>query len=51
VTKEYPKELDVVRAANERLELAALPPVAPGQPAATAPETSDGRKPQGDRKK
>ncbi len=51
VTKEYPKELDVVRAANERLELAALPPVTPGQPAAPAPEASEGRKPQGNRKK
>jgi hypothetical protein len=27
IAKEYPKEIDVVRAANERLELASLPPV------------------------
>jgi hypothetical protein len=27
IGKEYPKEIDVVRAANERLELASLPPV------------------------
>jgi tetratricopeptide (TPR) repeat protein len=50
VVKEYPKEADVVRAANERLELASLPPVGPGEvtstpqaPAKAQPE----KKPQG----
>ena len=37
VTKEYSKETDVVREANERLELASLPPVPPGY-VAPAPE-------------
>jgi tetratricopeptide (TPR) repeat protein len=36
VAKEYPKDLDVVRAAYERLELAALPPFKPGDPVAPA---------------
>jgi len=53
VAKEYPKEVDVVRAANERLELASLPKVTPGETAAEPeqkpqPET---RKPQGKKKK
>jgi len=54
VAKEYPKEADVVRAANERLELASLPPVAPGEttptpqaPAKAQPE----KKPQGKKQK
>jgi tetratricopeptide (TPR) repeat protein len=39
VAKEYPKETDVVREANERLELASLPPVTAGSAApAAAPE-------------
>jgi hypothetical protein len=53
VAKEYPKEMDVVRAANERLELASLPPVTPGE-AAPAPEQKpqpETRKPQGKKKK
>ena len=37
VAKEYPKDLAVVREANERLELASLPPYTPGQ-ATPAPE-------------
>lgn len=52
VAKEYPKEMDVVRAANERLELASLPPVTPGE--AAQPEQKpqpDARKPQGKKKK
>ena len=40
ITKEYPKETEVVRAANERLELASLPPVQPG----AAPETPQAKK-------
>ncbi|HEY6911150.1 MAG TPA: hypothetical protein VI356_17360 [Myxococcales bacterium] len=53
VAREYPKEMDVVRAANERLELASLPPVTPGE-AAAPPEQKpqpDARKPQGKKKK
>lgn len=38
VTKEYPKETDVVREANERLELASLPPVSATPAPAAAPE-------------
>ncbi|HET7788094.1 MAG TPA: hypothetical protein VFL36_19135 [Myxococcales bacterium] len=52
VARQYPKEMDVVRAANERVELASLPPVTPGEAAAPEqkpqPET---RKPQGKKKK
>lgn len=50
VAKEYSKEMDVARAANERLELASLPPVtaAPPTPAEPAPEAT---KPQGKKKK
>ena len=33
ITKEYPKETEVVRAANERLELASLPPAGAAAPA------------------
>ena len=44
VAKEYPKEMDVVRAANERLELAALPPATPGQPAAVPEKNPQGKK-------
>ena len=40
ITKEYPKETEVVRAANERLELASLPPVQP----VAAPETPQAKK-------
>ncbi|HET9754792.1 MAG TPA: hypothetical protein VFP52_17600 [Myxococcales bacterium] len=53
VVQQYPKEMDVVRAANERLELASLPPVTPGE-AAPAPEQKpqpETRKPQGKKKK
>ena len=49
---EYPKELDVVRDANERLELASLPPFtsspAPQAPPAKAPVE---KKPQGKKQK
>jgi hypothetical protein len=49
VTKEYPKETDVVREANERLELASLPPVPPGYvapaPAKAAPAPIEKVKP------
>ena len=40
IAAEYPKELDVVREANERLELAALPPVPAGY-VAPAPATEE----------
>ena len=46
IGKEYPKELDVVRAANERLELAALPPFVPGaSPAPAAEKPAEKEKP------
>jgi tetratricopeptide (TPR) repeat protein len=53
VAREYPKEMDVVRAANERLELASLPPVTPGEAAAQPEQKAqpDARKPQGKKKK
>lgn len=53
VVKAYPKEMDVVRAANERLELASLPPVTPGEAAAPPEQKAqpDTRKPQGKKKK
>jgi tetratricopeptide (TPR) repeat protein len=50
VAKEYPKEMDVVRAANERLELAALPPATPGRPAAP-PQAQPEKNPQGKKQK
>jgi tetratricopeptide (TPR) repeat protein len=54
VAKEYPKDMDVVRAANERLELAQLPAATPGQPSA-APEApakpQPEKKPQGKKQK
>lgn len=40
ITKEYPKDTEIVRAANERLELASLPPVQPG----ATPETPQAKK-------
>ena len=58
IGKEYPKEAEVVREANKRLELAALPPVTPGstapapaavkpagKPAAAPPKKPQGKKP------
>ena len=54
VAKEYPKDLTVVREANERLELASLPPYTPGQ---TTPAPQPGAKaeaektPQGKKKR
>ena len=48
VTKEHPKETDVVREANERLELASLPPFTPGQ---TAPAVQAEKKPHGKQRK
>jgi tetratricopeptide (TPR) repeat protein len=58
VAKEYPKDLEVVRAANERLELASLPPVQPGstpgpvKPAsAEKPAPAPAKKPQAKKKK
>jgi tetratricopeptide (TPR) repeat protein len=55
VAKDYPKEMDVVRAANERLEIAALPPASPGQPVAADPQAparaQPEKKPQGKKQK
>ncbi|TMB11674.1 MAG: hypothetical protein E6J66_08400 [Deltaproteobacteria bacterium] len=55
VAKEHPKDLDVVREANERLELASLPPFVPGQAQAPAPKPepkeAPGKKPQGKKQK
>ena len=53
VAKDHPKEADVVREANERLELASLPPLTPGQGApgpATSPK-AQAEKPQGKKQK
>jgi hypothetical protein len=54
VAKDHPKDLAVVREANERLELASLPPVAPGQ-TATPPkpdaEAQADKKPKGKKKR
>jgi tetratricopeptide (TPR) repeat protein len=55
IGKEYPKDTEVVREANKRLELAALPPVTPGSIAPTPnavkparkPATAPAEKPQG----
>ena len=55
VAKDHPKDLDVVREANERLELASLPPFVPGQAQAPAPKPepkeAPGKKPQGKKQK
>jgi hypothetical protein len=54
VAKEYPKDVEVVRAANERLELASLPPATAGQTAAppAAPQKPPAeKKPQGKKQK
>ena len=52
IASEYPKDLDVVREANERLELSSLPPLTPGE---AAPKASDRpqaeKKPQGKKQK
>ena len=45
IVKEYPKETDVVREANARLELASLPPVPPGY-APPAPAEKPAQKPK-----
>jgi hypothetical protein len=54
VAKDHPKETSVVREANARLEIAALPPAAPGQ-TAPAPQpdgkTQAEKAPQGKKKK
>jgi tetratricopeptide (TPR) repeat protein len=51
VAKEHPKDLDVVREANERLELASLPAFTAGQAQGPAgkpePTEAPGKKPQG----
>ena len=55
VAKEYPKELEVVREANVRVELASLPPVNPGQasqaPAKAPAKAPAEKKPQGKKQK
>ena len=54
VGKEHPKEADVVREANERLELASLPPLSAGQAApapASSPPKVQAEKPQGKKQK
>lgn len=55
VAKEYPKELEVVREANVRVELASLPPVNPGQASqakVVAPAKAPAeKKPQGKKQK
>lgn len=53
IATDHPKELDVVREANERLELASLPPVTAGQAApAPAPVKAQAeKKPQGKKQK
>ena len=54
VTREYPKETEIVRAANERLELASLPPVPAGYtppPAPAAGKPALAKKPTGPVKK
>jgi tetratricopeptide (TPR) repeat protein len=55
IGKEYPKEMEVVREANKRLELAALPPLTPGStppaPAAVKPAAAPPKKPQGKKSK
>jgi tetratricopeptide (TPR) repeat protein len=53
IAAEYPQEIDVVREANERLEVATLPPVGASAPAPAAPEkpaektVTTEKKPQG----
>jgi hypothetical protein len=49
VAKEHPKDADVVREANERLELASLPPLTPGQGAPAA--QAEKKPPQGKQRK
>jgi tetratricopeptide (TPR) repeat protein len=51
VAKDHPKEADVVREANERLELASLPPFTPGQAAPGSPPKAQAEKPQGKKQK
>jgi tetratricopeptide (TPR) repeat protein len=51
IASEHPKELDVVREANERLELASLPPATPGQPAPAPAKAQAEKKPQGKKQK
>jgi hypothetical protein len=51
VAKEYAKEADVVRDANERLELASLPPLRAGQAAPQSPPKAQAEKPQGKKQK
>ena len=50
VAKDHPKEMDVVREANERLELASLPPLTPGQTTPASAKTP-AEKPQGKKQK
>ena len=54
VAKDHPKDVAVVREANERLEIAALPPVLPGQGAPAVPPEGKGqteKAPQGKKKR
>ncbi|HTO96085.1 MAG TPA: hypothetical protein VMK66_03490 [Myxococcales bacterium] len=53
IATDHPQELDVVREANERLELASLPPVTPGAAAPPAPpaKAPAEKKPQGKKQK
>jgi tetratricopeptide (TPR) repeat protein len=52
IAAEYPKELDVVREANGRLELASLPPPAPGEAPQSPPaKVPVEKKPQGKKQK
>ncbi len=54
VATEYAKDVDVVREANERLEVAALPPAGaaqPAQPAPAVPTKVTEKKPQGKQQK
>src|SRR5262249_44792054 len=51
IGKEYPKDTAVVREANERLEIAALPPLTPGQvPPAAQPAPAE-KAPKGKKKR
>ena len=54
IAAEYPKEQEVVREANERLEVASLPPAAAGQAAPAQPPAEKApaeKKPQGKKQK
>jgi tetratricopeptide (TPR) repeat protein len=51
IATDHPKELDVVREANERLELASLPPVTAGQAAPAPAKAQAEKKPQGKKQK